>query len=124
MPRSESPASSLDFYDSDPSEEEYRPQRTERGGPLTAPAKKGLTIKLNLGAGRAAPQEEEFDASYDAYDEGVRSHVVDLSGQDLVRDHEIRPLWVDEQGNMYVFSSSHQYGGKINNTVYSKHLLP
>jgi len=106
MSRSESPASSLDFYDSDPSEEDYRPHRIrKRGGPSIAPAKKGLTIKLNLGVGRGAPaQEEEFDASYDAYDEdgNMQSRVVDLSGQDLVRDHAIRPLWVDEQGNMYV----------------------
>ena len=97
MSRSESPASSLDFYDSDPSEEEFRPQRAKRGP-------KKLTIKLNL-AGRAsqAAPEEEFDASYDAYNDAApQSHIVDLSEQDLVRDHEIRPLWVDEQGNMYV----------------------
>jgi hypothetical protein len=107
MSRSESPASSLDFYDSDPSEEEYRPQRTaKRSGPSAAPVKKGLTIKLNLGSAKGAPvQEQEFDASYDAYDEEgpMQSRIVDLSGQDLVRDHAIRPLWVDEQGNMYAF---------------------
>jgi hypothetical protein len=30
----------------------------------------------------------------------VGRRVIDLSAQELVRDHEIRPLWVDEEGNM------------------------
>jgi hypothetical protein len=28
--------------------------------------------------------------------------VVDLSNRDLKKDHASRPLWVDEQGQMYV----------------------
>ncbi|ORX41081.1 putative general RNA polymerase II transcription factor [Kockovaella imperatae] len=120
MSRSPSPASSLDFYQSDASsEEEYRPRRRtadKRGGgsggsataaasAWTAPKTSGTTkIRINLGALRNAqaaaaahPAEGEIDEDVEEI-EGSR--IVDLSDQGLVKDHHIRPLWVDDDGNI------------------------
>ena len=125
MSRSPSPASSLDFYQSDlESEEEYTPrQRAPTKRRAVPPAsgagggkKGGPTIKINL---RAIREANDLAAQYPTdgnvegddgvdNDEGgdiealIGRRGVDLSGQDLVRDHDLRPLWVDELGNMYV----------------------
>jgi hypothetical protein len=47
--------------------------------------------------------EEDEDEDDEAEEFGVVGRRgIDLSNQELVRDHEYRPLWVDEEGNMYV----------------------
>lgn len=123
MSRSPSPASSLDFFESDgsASEDEYRPSAHKRAvnkrRPFSAAAaggaKKALTIKLNLSAaarhGAALhPVDGEVDMD-DEVEEQVASvmgsRVVDLSNRDLKKDHASRPLWVDEAGQMYVLPS-------------------
>jgi len=117
MSRSPSPASSLDFFESDASsEQEYRPRRTTKRTAAAAAASKraGPSAKVNPRVAQRAAQamDEVLGDEYDEEDgeEGsglVGRRGIDLSGQELVRDHEIRPLWVDEQGNMFVsFSSS------------------
>ena len=125
MSRSPSPASSLDFYDSDPSSEEaYTPRRrapTKRNGALAnavaGPSNGGAKttkIRINLGSLRVSRDvaaqhpadgevEEDENAQFDGEEDGLLdSRIVDLSQQGLVKDHHIRPLWVDEDGNMYV----------------------
>ena len=110
MSRSPSPASSLDFFDSDPSdEEEYRPRKSlkRRGAAAAsgASAKKTTKVTLNLKAARQAAatpvpgldEGDDFDEEEYAV---VGRRGIDLSAQELVRDHEIRPLWVDDEGNM------------------------
>ena len=121
MSRSPSPASSLDFFESDVSEDEaYTPQKRTVTKKKTVPAaggKKGgaggPTIRINLRAAAAAqdaaaqyPMDGDIEVD-EELEEGDAEGIVgrrgiDLSGQELVRDHEIRPLWVDELGNMYV----------------------
>ena len=109
MSRSPSPASSLDFFESDASssEEEYTPRRrapVKRGGPSNAVSRgSGTTIRINLGALRGAqvaaaqhPADGDVDEDVDISD----SRVVDLSEEGLVKDHHIRPLWVDDEGNI------------------------
>lgn len=112
MSRSSSPASSLDFFESDASsEQEYRPRRTTKRTAAAAAASKraGPSAKVNPRVAQRAAQAmdevlgDEFDEE-DGEEGGgvVGRRGIDLSGQELVRDHEIRPLWVDEQGNMFV----------------------
>ena len=111
MSRSPSPASSLDFISSSGSEEEeYRPQK-KRGTAAASSSRKGPTIKINMRGLKSAQnaaalhpmdgdvEEEEYESRAVV---GMRG--VDLSDQDLVRDHELRPLWVDETGNMSVLA--------------------
>ena len=127
MSRSESPASSLDFFQSDESgsEAEYAPATHRRAankrrpanaaaGPSTATAgpKKALKIKINVGAASSSragaamhPMEGdvEMDEEVEEQVAGVMgSRVMDLSNRELKKDHSARPLWVDEAGHMYV----------------------
>lgn len=110
MSRSASPASSLDFFESDASsEEEYRPRRTTKrtaGGTNKSGPSVKLTINPRVVQRAQQAMDEVLDDEYDDEEEGggiVGRRGVDLSAQELVRDHEIRPLWVDEQGNMSVY---------------------
>lgn len=119
MSRSPSPASSLDYLDSDESSvEEYNPSSRPHAANKrrAAGGKKGPPLKINLSALRRArdvaaahPTEgvvEDNDGEDWEDTEGiVGSRGVDLSSQPLKDDHAIRPLWVDENGNMYVSSS-------------------
>lgn len=122
MSRSPSPASSLDYFQSDKSgsEQEYNPSSRRRapGKRRVVPSgKKGVPLKINLSAlqrarevAAAHPAEgaiEDEDGLEDWEDtEGVDgTRGFDLSGQPLKDDHAIRPLWVDDNGNMYVISS-------------------
>ena len=121
MSRSPSPASSLDFFESDASsEEEYRPQGTRRAPARRTPAAStsagaangrtgGTKIRINLTSLREArdlaaqhPAEGGFEEEEYGDEDLLGSRVVDLSEQGLVKDHAIRPLWVDEDGNMWV----------------------
>ena len=122
MFRSPSPASSLDYFASDKSgnEEEYNPASHRRAPTKRrAPAgKSGPSLKINLSAlqrARAAavahPVEGPIENDDELEDWGdpeglIGSRGVDLSGQPLKDDHAIRPLWVDENGSMYVSHSS------------------
>lgn len=111
MSRSSSPASSLDFYDSDPSsQEDYRPRRTTKRTAIASSSKKTTTVRLNLGAARNVPEASIANVEEDDYEderEGglIGRRGVDLSKQELVRDHDFRPLWVDDEGNMYVITA-------------------
>jgi len=105
MSRSPSPASSLDFYDSDPSsEEDYRPRKSAKRAAAAPAAKKTTTVRLNLKAARTAPEASIVDVDDEDEEERggglIGRRGVDLSKQDLVRDHDFRPLWVDDEGNM------------------------
>ena len=118
MSRSPSPASSLDFLESDPSgsEAEYNPSPRRRGPPKKrggAGVKKAAPLKINLSAlqrardlGAAHPTDgvvEDEDGGEEEYAEGaIGEYGVDFSAQELKDDHAIRPLWVDDIGNMYV----------------------
>ncbi|WVQ63251.1 uncharacterized protein L199_001402 [Kwoniella botswanensis] len=128
MSRSPSPASSLDFFESDPSsEEEYVPvRRARKVGPAAGGSKKvlggakagGPKIKINLSALQRAqevavahpadgPIEEEDYGVGDEDDEGyfdgmIGKRGIDLSNQALKSDHALRPLWVDDKGNIIV----------------------
>lgn len=125
MSRSPSPASSLDFVDSDDSgsDEVYTPVRrrapatkkrgaVKRNGGAAAPV---APLKINLSAlaraqavTAAHPADGEIDED-EAMDDGGElldglmggGRGVDLSGLELKVDHAARPLWVDEHGNMY-----------------------
>lgn len=117
MSRSPSPASSLDFVDSDPSgsEDEYAP--VKRRAPAKAPARGGAAaatgIKINLTAlqrAREVASSHPADGAVD-YDDGgddgggfleglVGRRGIDLSDENLKADHAARPLWIDESGNM------------------------
>jgi DNA excision repair protein ERCC-3 len=124
-----SPASSLDFFQSDESgsEAEYAPATHRRAankrrpnnaaaGPSTATAgpKKALKIKINVGAASSSragaalhPMEGDVEMDEEIEDQvaGVMgSRVMDLSNRELKKDHSARPLWVDEAGHMYVVS--------------------
>lgn len=147
MSRSPSPVSSLDFFESDgsASEDEYRPSAHKRAVNKRRPAavaapsgsgqKKGLTIKLNLSAAArhgAAMHPTDGDVDMDdEVEEQVASvmggRVVDLSNRDLKKDHSSRPLWVDEQGQMYVLlivpvNNSRREAGLIIVSASSRHL--
>jgi hypothetical protein len=129
MSGSLSPASSLDYFESDASgsEAEYTPATHRRAankrrpanavaGPSTstAPAggKKALKIRINVGAASSSragaamhPMEGdvEMDEEVEEQVAGVMgSRVMDLSNRELKKDHAARPLWVDEAGHMYV----------------------
>lgn len=128
MDRSPSPASSLDFFQSDESasEDEYRPSAHKRAVNKRRPAanavasgsgtsagagvKKAITIKLNLSAAaRHGAALHPVDGDVDMDDEVqeqvasvMGGRVVDLSNRELKKDHASRPLWVDEAGQMYV----------------------
>ena len=129
MSGSASPASSLDFFESDGSgsEAEYTPATHRRAankrrpaqssnavaGPSTANgARKALKIKINVGAtsssraGAALHPVEgdvEMDEEFEEQVAGVMGNrVMDLSNRELKKDHSARPLWVDEAGHMYV----------------------
>ncbi|WOO78810.1 General transcription and DNA repair factor IIH helicase subunit XPB [Vanrija pseudolonga] len=117
MSRSPSPASSLDFVDSDSSgsEDEYAP--VKRRAPAKAPARGGAAaatgIKINLTAlqrAREVAGAHPADGAVD-YDDGgddgegfleglVGRRGIDLSGENLKADHAARPLWIDESGNI------------------------
>lgn len=123
MSRSESPASSLDFEASDKSgsEEEYNPSSRRRAPNKRVPGgKKGLSLKINLSALQRARDvaaahpaegdvEDDDGADWQDVEGVIGTRGVDLSGQPLKDDHAIRPLWVDDNGNMYVspFASLH-----------------
>lgn len=128
MSRSPSPASSLDFVDSDPSgsEDEYqpvarpkappKPQKAAGGGGAAARPSSG--IKINLTAlqrareVQAAHPADTGEEAYEEYQPGedeeggflggevVGPRVVDLSSESLKADHSSRPLWIDGSGNM------------------------
>ncbi|WWD20644.1 hypothetical protein CI109_105120 [Kwoniella shandongensis] len=132
MSRSPSPVSSLDFFESDPSdEEEYAPVRRRVPGKAAGGSKKVANgggggaaggskgkVKINLTALRRArdvevahpadgPIEEEDDGVGDEDDEGyfdgmIGKRAIDLSNQQLKADHGLRPLWVDDRGNIIV----------------------
>ena len=115
MSRSPSPASSLDFLDSDASEEEYNPSSRRRAPNKRVPGgKKGASLKINLtalkqirDAAAAHPSEvpiedDEVIGGWEDSEVIDGSQIIDLSGQPLKEDHAIRPLWVDDQGNMYI----------------------
>ena len=115
MSREGSPASSLDYFqsDEDSDDNEYAPGSTARatpsarGGPSTT---RPITIKLNLSAVKQPSQRTVAEVVEDddthPYYGGVEgdgdgfSGAVDLSSQDLKPDHQARPLWVDEHGNI------------------------
>lgn len=133
MSRSPSPASSLDYFQSDgsASEEEYRPSSSRRappkrrGPPLATSAgasgssgKKGTTLKINLSAlarARDTAAAHPADGPIEEEEEGVEEEedfetltggrIVDMSNRELKKDHTARPLWVDESGHMYVLVS-------------------
>lgn len=131
MSRSPSPASSLDYFQSDgsASEDEYDPSPARRapgkrriGATGNGGAgKKGLTIKINLSAlarardtaaahpaDGAVEEDEEADGGEEEDMELMMGGtVVDLSNRELKKDHTARPLWVDESGHMYVISHSY-----------------
>ncbi|OCF45679.1 DNA excision repair protein ERCC-3 [Kwoniella heveanensis CBS 569] len=128
MSRSPSPASSLDFFESDPSsEEDFIPRRRVRKvGPALGgskkvaggPSKGAPKIKINLTALQRSreieaahpadgPIEEDDVGEGDEDDEGyfdgmIGKRGVDLSNQELKPDHALRPLWVDDKGNIIV----------------------
>lgn len=119
MSRSPSPASSLDYFQSDgsASEDDYTPHRrgpNKRAAPAPAGQKKATSLKINLSALKrardvATAHPAEGDIEEDVYDDDggdgfLGSGAVDLSEQPMKTDHELRPIWVDEYGNMYVFT--------------------
>lgn len=109
MSRSPSPASSLDFLQSDESEDEYAPLRRSVAAKKTkkkaAPAKTGLKINLSAlqRAAAAHPAEGQFESDGeddDGFLERLGGRGIDLSDETLKADHTARPLWIDEAGNM------------------------
>ncbi len=119
MSRSPSPASSLDYLDSaaSGSEEEYNPSSRRRAPNkrVVTGKKGGPSLKINLSALQRARDvaathlvegDVDDDDGADWQDEEglVGSRGIDFSGQALKEDHAIRPLWVDDSGNMYVLS--------------------
>lgn len=126
-----SPASSLDFFESDGSADsdyDEAPRRTRKPPPKKPGARRGTStptasgsefgtkIKINLSSlqrravegGTAIEQEEEGDEDEEGYFDGlIGKRGVDLSGQTLKGDHGLRPLWVDDRGNMWVFWLRH-----------------
>lgn len=121
-----SPASSLDFFESDGSaDSDYDEalRRTRKQPPKKPGARRGTStptasgsefgtkIRINLSSlqrravegGAAIEQEEEGDEDEEGYFDGlIGKRGVDLSGQTLKGDHALRPLWVDDRGNMWV----------------------
>ncbi|ODN83005.1 hypothetical protein L202_01236 [Cryptococcus amylolentus CBS 6039] len=118
-----SPASSLDFFESDGSDgSDYgAPRRApvarkptkkanaRSGAGSLAPAKKSLKINLTAlqrkqaGANAQAAGDEEVSGDEDeAFDGLIGSRGVDFSNQELKSDHSLRPLWVDDVGNIIV----------------------
>ena len=109
MSRSPSPVSSLDFPDSDDSEEAYRPRAATR---RRAPAKGSTVVRLNLSAAKSVATTaalhavegdvEDDDGRTGGYEDnsGDRRRALDMSMQELKGDHMARPLWVDEEGSM------------------------
>lgn len=136
MSRSPSPASSLDFVSSNggsSSESDFGPSRRRQAKKTRQPPqqKKKITLKLNVGGVRAAreagpsalqelPQDEYDDDEDDA--EGLQiDRRADLSRHGLKDDHDLRPLWVDEYGNMY--AESHIRRSGLTSVVLWKHSL-
>lgn len=121
MSRSPSPASSLDFVSSDggsSSGSDYggsrRRQPKKAAGRPPPQQRKKITLKLNVGGVRAsrdavaahqAMAEDEYDDEEDGTEGLQINRRADLSRQGLKDDHDLRPLWVDEYGNMQVVSS-------------------
>ncbi len=89
MSRSPSPASSLDYIHSDPSDDEYAELRRSMQKKKTKKA-------------AAHPAEGQFDSDTEGEDPGFVDQfgAIDLSKQDLKPDHASRPLWIDQAGNM------------------------
>lgn len=94
MSRSPSPASSLDFLDSDGSSDEY----------VRAPKKrKKAPLKINLTAlKRAQDIASAYPAEGDIVEDVEEDYEsdYDLSREALKADHAARPLWIDSKGNM------------------------
>ncbi len=100
MSRSESPASSLDYIDSDSSEEEYRRPAPRKKKTASAPLKINLTaLKRAQDVASAYPSEDQVDiAEEEEFEEEDDEY--DLSTETLKADHAARPLWIDSKGNM------------------------
>lgn len=129
MSEPSSPASSLDFFESDASADsdyDEAPRRTRKqpskkygarhgtSTPTASGSGSGTKIKINLSSlqrravegNTAVEQEEEGDEDEEGYFDGlIGKRGVDLSGQTLKGDHSLRPLWVDDRGNMWVHES-------------------
>ncbi|BEJ16468.1 hypothetical protein CspHIS471_0510730 [Cutaneotrichosporon sp. HIS471] len=109
MSRESSPASSLDFINSDESEDEYaelRKKQLAKQRPKKAAAPRTVP-KINLTAlqraAAAHPAEGQFDSDAEGEDSGFLGRLggsIDLSKQQLKPDHAARPLWIDETGNI------------------------
>ncbi|EAL23231.1 hypothetical protein CNBA5750 [Cryptococcus deneoformans B-3501A] len=126
MSEPSSPASSLDFFESDASADsdyDEAPRRTRKqpskkygarhgtSTPTASGSGSGTKIKINLSSlqrravegNTAVEQEEEGDEDEEGYFDGlIGKRGVDLSGQTLKGDHSLRPLWVDDRGNIIV----------------------
>lgn len=111
MSRSPSPASSLDFVHSDPSEDEYAPMRNRararKPKKAAKPAAGKTGLKINLSALQRAAAAHPAEGQFDDEDEGddgfldrLGGRAIDLSDETLKADHAARPLWIDEAGNM------------------------
>jgi DNA excision repair protein ERCC-3 len=111
-----SPASSIDYLDSEYSSEgddddynQYKPRKTKQSQKPVAPVSGiqvvsagGTKIRINTrGLQPIANVEVGQNKGL------VLREAVDLSDQDLKVDHAVRPLWVDELGNMYVMLELH-----------------
>ncbi|WVO17278.1 hypothetical protein L204_104970 [Cryptococcus depauperatus] len=115
MSGASSPASSLDFFESDAASDEsdYTPRKPVRkAAPLRKNAKVTSTTRTNIRINLSVPKNSAvttLDRSEGAgiederyYDDLTGKRVVDLSGQHLKSDYSLRPLWVDDRGNIIV----------------------
>ncbi|ORY26573.1 putative general RNA polymerase II transcription factor [Naematelia encephala] len=113
MSRSPSPDESLDGFVSDGSDEseEYRPRRRAANKRNVRAARGGkVSLKVNLSALQRAREVEalypvdgeveEDEAIAEVEDTGFMDGVLDLSELRLKDDHALRPLWVDDYGNI------------------------
>jgi DNA excision repair protein ERCC-3 len=109
-----SPASSIDYLDSDYSSEGegddnlYKPGGAGARKPAAKAAKvpQGNIQVVSAGGTKIRINTKGLQPFANA-DTGlgrglILRDAVDLSDQDLKKDHAVRPLWVDELGNMYV----------------------
>jgi DNA excision repair protein ERCC-3 len=102
-----SPASSLDFFQSDESgsEAEYAPATHRRAANKRRPNNAAAGPSTARAGAALHPMEGDVEMDEEVEDQvaGVMgSRVMDLSNRELKKDHSARPLWVDEAGHMYV----------------------
>jgi DNA excision repair protein ERCC-3 len=106
-----SPASSIDYLESDYSsegEDAYNPRANARNTkqPVKAAKGNGSVQIVSANGTKIRINTKGLQPVANADGEAGRGlqlkEAVDLSGQDLKADHGLRPLWVDELGNMWV----------------------